>query len=78
MQIIASLSLCQLICRDNYKYEVTSPNGTQESHEQLQLEVKPSKISCWYNTSCLQVKVTNIWGRNLQKNLLWSYLTTNY
>ena len=67
MQIIASLSLCQLICRDNYKYEVTSPNGTQGSHEQLQLEVKSSKISCWCNSYAYNQKVTDIWGRNLQK-----------
>ena len=67
MQIIASLSLCQLICRDNYKYEVTSPNGTQGSHEQLQLEVKPSKISCWCNTSCLQAKSNYYLGKEFAK-----------
>lgn len=67
MQIIASLSLCQLICRDNYKYEVTSPNGTQGSHEQLQLEVKPSKISCWCNISCLQAKSNYYLGKEFAK-----------
>ena len=67
MQIVASLSLCQLICRDNYKYEVTSPNGTQGSHEQLQLEVQSSKISCWCKSCAYKQKVTDIWGRNLQK-----------
>ena len=67
MQIIASLSLCQLICRDNYKYEVTSPNGTQGSHEQLQLEVKPSEISCLCNTSCLQAKSNYYLGKEFAK-----------
>jgi len=37
----------KLICRDNYKYEVTSPNGTQGSHEQLRLE--PKKKRCGEN-----------------------------
>jgi len=38
----------KLICRDNYKYEVTSPNGAQGSHEQLQLE-EPKKKRCGEN-----------------------------
>merc|ERR1719192_302931 len=38
----------KLICRDNYKYEVTSPNGTQGSHERLQLE-EPKKKRCGEN-----------------------------
>ena len=66
MQIIASLSLCQLICRDNYKYEVTSPNGTQGSHEQLQLEVKPSRYHARAIHHAYKQKVTDIWGRNLR------------
>ena len=41
LENVTCLKMCifQLICRDNYKYEVTSPNGAQGSHEQLQLEV---------------------------------------
>ena len=70
------LFFLQLICRENYKYEVTPNNGERngDSHEQLQLEVthrllplnpvqEPKKPRCGEN----YVKADR-WDQNLKKS----------
>ena len=72
---VTSLKKCilQLICRDNYKYEVTSPNGAQGSHEQLQLEVSQHFDCIWGNKSSFEYNLF-IGGLLLPKVLYYHFL----